>query len=503
MSRARQFLGGVLAGYFNQALVLVVTLWLTPFLLGRLGQEDYGFWLLATQIVSYVGILDLGVIALVPREVAFTTASPDGGGLEKTRSVIRQAAWITVFQTPLVALAAFGVWKLLPGEWQALERPLAIILVAFVACFPLRILAAVLNGLQDLAYASAASTVVWLGTTCLTVGLVLRGHRLEALALGWATGQVLLALSSGVRLLVRHRAVLPSSFAGPSWGVIRLWLARSVWVSATQVAQALLQGTDIVVIGRTLGATATVPYACTGKLVNALANQPNLIMNAAGPGLSQLRAGHRDRILDVCSALALGMLVVSGAVFCLVLVVNEGFVGWWVDPDRFGGSRLTLALLASMLLRHWNTTATYSVFAFGYERRIAITVLLDGVVTVGLSVGLVRSVGPIGAPLASIVGVTLVALPLNLRVLAREGQTSVPKLVTPLLGWFWRFALLAGAAYGLAPSLTPETPPRMVLAAGGVAVVYLAVMLPLVLRSPLASYLPQWLQRLARRSRLV
>src|SRR2546423_9450555 len=40
-------------------------------------------------------------------------------------------------------------------------------------------------------------------------------------------------------------------------------------------------------------------------------------------------------------------LLLSGAVLCVVLVVNRGFVGWWVGAEQFGGFTLTLRLLRS------------------------------------------------------------------------------------------------------------------------------------------------------------
>ena len=54
-----------------------------------------------------------------------------------------------------------------------------------------------------------------------------------------------------------------------------------------------------------LGAAAVVPYACTGKLVSVLANQPQAILQSAAPALSELRTTNdRSRLFQVSSALA-------------------------------------------------------------------------------------------------------------------------------------------------------------------------------------------------------
>ena len=73
MTRTRRFLGGVTVGSLQLVLATVVGLWMTPFLLHRVGQGVLGFWLVMQQLLGYVLLLDLGVNALLPREVAFAT----------------------------------------------------------------------------------------------------------------------------------------------------------------------------------------------------------------------------------------------------------------------------------------------------------------------------------------------------------------------------------------------------------------------------------------------
>ena len=73
MTRTHRFLGGVVVGSLQLVLATVVGLWMTPFLLHRVGQGVLGFWLVMQQLLCYVLLLDLGVNALLPREVAFAT----------------------------------------------------------------------------------------------------------------------------------------------------------------------------------------------------------------------------------------------------------------------------------------------------------------------------------------------------------------------------------------------------------------------------------------------
>ena len=489
-SRTHRFLGGISLGYVYLALVTLVGLWLTPFLLRRIGQHDLGLWLVATQILGYLMLLDFGVVALLPRETAYATGRTlQGGDGQDLAHTIGRFRRIARWQVPFVLVAAIGVWIALPAEWSELRWPFVAILVTFVATFPLRIYHAALQGLQDLAYLGRVQLAAWAAGTLLTVLLVFNGVGLIALVAGWIVAQVVTAGACGWRLR-RHFAHgwMPAP-PHVSWHEAKPVLGRSAWVSFAQVAQVFLNGTDVLIIGKLLGPAAVVPYSCTGKLVTVLTNHPYLLMQAASPALSEMRtAERRERLAEVTTALTRAMLIFSGGVTCLIVAVNQGFVTWWVGQGQFGGWWLTLALVAAMLLRHVNTTAVYTLFAFGHERRLSITSFFDGAVTLLASALLVWRYGLIGAPVGSMLGVALVSLPANFTALSRETGATPLHILWELRGWGVRFGAAAVSSLIIGRLIQPGGFWPLAATAALAGVVYAAVMLPLALEPPLGTY---------------
>ena len=178
----------------------------------------------------------------------------------------------------------------------------------------------------------------------------------------------------------------------------------------------------------------------------------------------------------------------SGAVVCVVLSVNQGFVGRWVGESQYGGFWLTTMILVTMLMRHWNLTVGYTLLCFGFERRLCVTALIDGLVSVGATFLCVRSYGLIGAPIGMLTGVCLVGLPANLAALARETNLSAREMVQPLFPWFSRFIILSVGIGALARIWVPNTLILIGLTALLVATAYIGLMLPLTLREPLGQY---------------
>jgi O-antigen/teichoic acid export membrane protein len=490
MSRTRRFIGGVAFGYAGQVLTTAVGLWLTPFLLGRVGQHDYGLWLVGTQIMAYLALMDFGLIALLPRETAFAT-----GKAEKIEEAVElpllvgQTTRLIVWQMPPVALAALVSWLMLSAAWPELRAPIGVVLLSFVLVFPLRLFSALLQGLQDFSFIGRANIASYLLSTAITVGLVAAGWGLYALAVGWATQQVFGSVVCVYRLRARFPTVLPRGLPKLPWPEARRRLGQGFWISLGQIAQVLLNGTDILIIGKLFGPAAVVPYVCTGKMIGVLANQPQILMAAAAPAISQMRAAEsRRRISEVCVALGQAMLLLSGAVVCVVLAVNQGFVARWVGAAQYGGFWLTVLILLSMLLRHWNLTVAHSLLCFGYERRLCVTALLDGLLSVCGVMLFLWLYGLPGAPLGMIVGTCVVSLPANLSALAAESGRTGWEMVRPLVPWLVRFVVLAAAAGALARVWTPGGFVLIGLTAAAVSLVYVAVMFPVALRAPLGIY---------------
>jgi O-antigen/teichoic acid export membrane protein len=492
MGRTKRFISGVSLGYAGQALTIVVGLWLTPFLLGRIGTHDYGLWLVALQMLAYVSLLDVGVVALLPRETAFATGrrSVTGDGRELP-ALVGETARLVLWQTPLAAVVAVAVWLSIPSGWAALRPPLGVALAAFVLLFPARIFQAVLQGLQDLAFVARTQIAAWLAGLALTVWMVFEGFGLYAVVAGWAATQLLAAPACWLRLRLSFPEALPRGLPRLTRRAARRRLGQGLLVSAGQVALTLVTGTDLLIIGALIGPAAVVPYACTAKLMSVLANQPQLLMQAAGPALSEIRVSEsRERVASVCAALGQAMLLASGGLVCVVLAVNGGFVGWWVGAENFGGVGLTALILLNVLLRHWALTIAYPLFFFGHDRHFVVTPLLDGLLSVASIAVFVWAFGAIGAPLGSIVGVCAVSLPRHLRMLARETGLTVSETLAPLRPWGWRFALLVAAACASALLWRPRTFASIALTAAAAAAAYVVVMLPLLQRRPLSAYVP-------------
>jgi O-antigen/teichoic acid export membrane protein len=320
------------------------------------------------------------------------------------------------------------------------------------------------------------------------------------MAVGWCATQLVIVGACATRLFSRFPAALPRRLSFGSVTSARGYVARSFWVAVSQTAQVFLNGTDLIIIGAVLGPAAVVPYACTGKLIGVLANQPQAILQSAAPALSELRHSQdRARLFQVSAALSQATLALSGLVACVVLSVNHGFVAWWVGPEQYAGFGLTLLMLSAMMARHFNTTNVYALFCFGHERRLALTALADGLVTIAAGIAFISTLGVVGGPLAALVAVLVVSVPLNLRALSEETGTSRAELIASLTPWAVRFVVAAAVVTVAGRLVHPATFVTLAIAVTASAAIYAAAVATSILQSPAGVYLQPLLAKVGRR----
>ena len=102
---------------------------------------------------------------------------------------------------------------------------------------------------------------------------------------------------------------------------------------------------------------------------------------------------------------------------------------------------------------------------------------------------LIPFIGLYGAAVGPLMATCLISLPNNLRALAREEGTSAMSLLAPLAPWTTRlFVLLACLALFLS-AVQVNGLVGLITVSGAVAIVYLAIMFPVLRQPPLGTML--------------
>src|SRR5262245_56579081 len=161
---ARRLLVGAVTNWLAFAATLLVGFFLTPYLVRRLGDGQYGVWAFVESILAYFTLFDLGIAACVVRYVARFHATGD-------RTELNRLASTTLALFLGLGVILFAVASaLLPTSLPSLEESgmpasevlgLALLMLGNLAVtLPLSLFPSILDGLERFALKSLIRIVV-------------------------------------------------------------------------------------------------------------------------------------------------------------------------------------------------------------------------------------------------------------------------------------------------------------------------------------------------------
>jgi hypothetical protein len=457
MSRVRLAALTASFNYIQYAIAIASGLLLVPVTIGAVGTREYGLWLATGELLGYAGMVDFGVLGVMPWMIAEADGRRDR---IKLRDLVANGVSVgAVIGAAYLVIAAL-LWTMLPivvnvtdADREALARPLLLLVMVTAAAYPLRTFTALLTGLQDAVFngvltiaQSAAFFVVAL------VGLT-RGWGLYALALASAISTSIAVVAACVRTAFIAPDLL-TAWPRPRSETIRVLLTNGAGVWVAGFGWRLVAASTNMVIAL-VGRTEWIAvYACTSK-VSALATQLAWVLPDSGLiGLSQLQgeAQSPERIRRVVQMILRLHLVLAGATACAVLTGNPAFVRVWVGAEFYGGHALNISLAAGIITASLAHGLITTASVLGNRLQVGAATLAHGIVQTALAfiLGTWWALGGIAA--AALVAALVTSAPAGLALLGASTGLSFGPFLRELL---W-------------PTLQRIGPPLLVSAAAGV-----------------------------------
>jgi O-antigen/teichoic acid export membrane protein len=408
ISRRRAAKTNLILGYGRYTVFIFNQLILVPLYLKFIGIEAYGSWLASGNVITLLNILDMGFSLVVTQRLATAFGEGDdnrfvreiGSSLGVVVPAFLFLSGITFVLSPWIpALINAPASQSAPLRW-------AIVLAGIGAAAQVIALSpwAVLQAWQS-AFLCEFSLLVSaiLGLTA-TVFSLFRGMGVIAFGVGALVsgGSAATLLLSAVALQWRRRRLpLPLlDFRGSS----ELFKYSSP-VIVSRMALSFVNDGQPVIVSACLGPTAAAILSLTGRTFNGCRTLLEPIIGCSFAGIAHLTGEsdlHSARVRVVLQELFTIVGISAAVMFGLATALNVSFGRLWLGPERFGGKALTIAICLATVALSTNNILGMILTALGNIRGPAWVSLLVLVIRVPLMIGLLLSLGIIGAPLAAI-----------------------------------------------------------------------------------------------------
>lgn len=448
-------------GGMSSAIVAVLV---PPFLTRALPPEAYGAWAVALQIGTYVNIFGLGIQTAVGRYVAF---HHDVNATRDRDAIVASAFWSVLAIAVLGAVAVGGfalssnrLFPQLSDTWATDAAVAAAILgVSFGIGLIGSVFGSVFLGLQK----SHVPAMVQLAGRVTQAGLLIAAAQtgsLTAMALAHLVGSIGISALLA-RLWVRGTrapTIAPRLVTRASLRELGGFCASlTVW----NLAMLLVSGLDLIIITR-FQPDAVPYYAVSLTLVSFIAGTIQALAGALTPAAAAMQAARSQRELHDLFVRATGLVSVAALLVSAPLVfAGQGILTLWVGAAYAAQAHQILTLLAvATVIR--TCLLPYGMIAIGtgQQHRMMYTPLIEGVVSLGLSIWWAGRYGVLGVAGAKVVSAAIgIALLIGQHALVHTmpdlSRRAVLRagIARPALFWLLLAALVMGVLHLGLPAL--------------------------------------------------
>lgn len=461
MTRTAQVVLNALSNYARFFILLVVLFFLTPYIIGKVGRDDFGLWSLTYSVLGFFGLLDLGFATAVVKFVAECRATGDRERRNRLMSTFA-VAYGALGLLGMAGVAAFSLVYARAFAIPAGEAAKAVMVLTILGArvilleIPLSMFRGILFGEQRIVLLN----LVQVASNLLYAGLVwaLLGQGYGLVAMAWANLGTML-LEHAVYVLVAFRSVegLRLSWGRVDRGALGELTSFSLYQFVINIAGIVLVRTDPIIIKLFLPLSAVALYAVATRIAENAFLLTKQFVNVLAPLVTEFKSrGEEEKLRFVlvnCGkfAFALGAILAGG----LCALGGEAIV-LWVGPEFAGATPALQVLMAAFALATPGMTAS-SVLAYTGQHRLTARAALVSVATnIAVSVALVRPLGLVGVSLGTLVAILVTDGGIVIRTACRlHGVTAwsyIRRVILPV-------AALAVLQFGVTVAVKRWWPP--------------------------------------------
>jgi O-antigen/teichoic acid export membrane protein len=395
-----QILKNVGSSWFALGVNVVVGIFLSPYIIHRLGDEAFGLWILIFSVTGYYGLFDLGIRSSIVRYVAKFSAI---GEKEELNSLVNTAmisyGGIGALTLAITLLASYYITSIfrIPADFVLTARWLLLMVGTSVSLgFPLGVFGGILEGLQRFYLLNFTNISTTLIRVLLIVIALRRGHGLLTVALITVSLPLLNGLVNAAVVL----RILSVRFALKY--VTRSTLRRIATYSGTTfliiIGGRLRFKTDALVIGTFVSAAAITYFTIGSRLVDYASEVVSSLAQVFVPMSSQTHA--KGDLEGLRKILIVGNRACAFIIFpitAVLTILGKSIIEAWVGPKYVAASYpVMLVLLYPTTLMLAQAASGRTLWGIAKHRTWAWVVLAEGASNLILSIILVRPYGILG-----------------------------------------------------------------------------------------------------------
>jgi O-antigen/teichoic acid export membrane protein len=412
-----------------------------PLAVRYLGAAGYGLWITIISTTTMFFALDIGVATTLTNLISEAYAARDE---QRAAQYFATAFWIIWCIAAMLGLIGWILWPSIP--WARIfnvqdaalkretSRAVAAAFIVFLLALPTSLAHRVLGGYQELYKANLFSAAGSLLSLAAIVAVVTFHGGLTVLVGSYA-GAAVVANAACLAWVI----VFAKPWLKPWPNLVKLSLAGKIFRSgaqffAIQMAGLVVFSSDNLIISHFLSPARVTSYAVTWRLATYITAVQALLFPAIWPAYSEAYSRHHlDWIRSTYGRVRRVTLITVGVGCAAMLAAGREIIRIWAGPAAVPEE--TLIMLMCVWIAIFAFTTNQSCL-MGATLRVGKQALSSGIAAAAnllLSILWVRSMGPFGVLLATVISYVIFVLLVQAYEVRRilRGDFLRPKVGTP------------------------------------------------------------------------
>lgn len=413
--RYRSILMAVLSALCGKGTSLIVNAITIPLTVRYLGNESYGLWVTISSTVTMYFVLDIGIANTLTNLISEAFARDDR---DLAASYATTAFWLISGIAALLGAATWLVWPWI--HWGSLfhvqdpalvgetSRTVAIASLLFLAALPTGLATRILAGYQEVHLANWFATGGSMLSFLAVIAVVYRHGSLPVLVAAYAGSPVAANACCLLWIWIFHKPWLRPWPKRIRTAVIGRIFHSGGQFFVVQMAGLVVANSDNLVISHYLSPAAVTPYNIAWRLVSYFIGIQAIVFPAVWPAYSEAYArGDLSWVRKTYSRMRRMTLMYLAAGVAFLLLFGQQVIKLWAGPAAVPSLLLTRLMCVWMVLSVITINQACLMGATGRVMRQAVASGLAAAVNLVLSIWWVRSLGPPGVLLGTIVSYSL------------------------------------------------------------------------------------------------
>lgn len=385
----------------------LVSFFLSPFVVHKLGADGFGVWSLVAGLLGYLGLLDIGIRQAVNKYVAHYHAVGEHdectANVSVALTIFVVAASLAIILSVLLALSLPWLFNIPDDLLEDAQLIVALGGLTVAMSLIVGVYGGIISGVQRFDVQALLEILTALLRAGGTVAVLSFGYGLIGLSLVHVAASIINFLNYRFAARKLYPEVQPTIVSLVNERTRQL-LSFSVSTFAIVVLSMVIFNSDNIVIAVLLPVEAIAYYAIAANLVSQAGTLTTAFSYLLTPRVSALSSQRRPEIPEQVITIGKYAMLLILPVALSFLIRGETFLRLWMGPEIAAESTVVLTLLSFLLwLNSGRSIVISSLTGLGKHQKLIPAFVGEAFANITISVALAQSIGIVGVAIGTLV----------------------------------------------------------------------------------------------------